>query len=96
MEEGGAGTDEAMPRVPDYQFDPPPGNQDHYPHGYDRLANANVDVLFPPQEGPAEQAVVPLTREQQARNNLLWETYGTGNTRDLPVESNWAQHYAFQ
>eukprot|EP00971_Amphidinium_carterae_P297623 5913072-Amphidinium_carterae.1 len=85
MEEGGAGTDDAMPQVPASQFDPPPGNQDYYPHGYDRIANAN--------EGPAEQAVVPLDRETQARMDLLWETHGTGNTRDLPNESNWARHY---
>eukprot|EP00971_Amphidinium_carterae_P268409 5325329-Amphidinium_carterae.2 len=88
MEEGGAGTDEAMPHVPAHQFDPAPGIHDHYPHGYDRLANANAE--------PAEQAAAPPTREQQARINLLWETWGTGNTRDLPIEANWAQHYAFQ
>eukprot|EP00971_Amphidinium_carterae_P331204 6464632-Amphidinium_carterae.1 len=42
MEEG---NDETMPRMPDYHFDPPVDNHDHYPHGYDRAANAEA-ALF--------------------------------------------------
>eukprot|EP00971_Amphidinium_carterae_P111104 2200604-Amphidinium_carterae.2 len=98
MEEGnndivqGVVGENTMPRMPDHRFDPPVDNNDYWPHGFDRAA-----VAADPQTGQYEPpAAPPLTPEQRAQDDLIWATWGSGNTRDLPPESNWAQHFSFQ